>query len=127
PPAASPVDRPGSGRPLRRTAAESGPGRFRRFQRMSMQVDIDMQLAVCSDGGSLRLKRRGISYEPAAQEKRQEADRNVDEEYPTPIVVVGDPAAEDRPDRRGCYDYDRVQSERRRTFGRRECVHQNRL
>src|SRR5260370_2316937 len=86
-----------------------------------------MQLAVCSDGGSLRLKLRGISYEPAAQEERQEADRNVDEEYPTPIVVVGDPAAQDRPDRRGCHDYDRVQSEGRRAFSGRACVHQNRL
>src|SRR5207244_5002135 len=76
-----------------------------------------MQLAVCSDGGSLRLKRRGISYEPAAKEERQEADRNVDEEYPTPIVVVGDPAAQNRPDRRGCYDHNRVQCKGRRSLG----------
>jgi hypothetical protein len=32
--------------------------------------------------------------------RKRETNGNVDEEYPAPTVVVGDPAAEDRPDRR---------------------------
>ena len=61
------------------------------------------------------------------RKKRQEADRNIDEEYPAPTVVVRDPAAKDWPDGGGRHDHDRVESECRRAFRRRKCVHQYRL
>ena len=48
-----------------------------------------------SHGGSLRFKRGWVFEEPTTKKERQEANRNIDEEYPTPIVVVCNPAAQD--------------------------------
>ena len=53
----------------------------------------------------------GIVDEAAGEEEGEDADGNVDEEDPTPVVVVGDPAAEDRADGGSGDDSDGVESE----------------
>ena len=48
------------------------------------------------DVPSTPLVSRGILEEGTDQERRHDADRDVDEEAPVPLVVVGDPPAERR-------------------------------
>ncbi len=63
----------------------------------------------------------------AGEKERQQADGNIDEEDPAPTVVIRNPTAEHRPDRRGRYQHNGVESEGRSTLGRRKGIHQNGL
>ena len=65
--------------------------------------------------------------EAAGEEEREDADGNVDEEDPAPVVVVGDPAAEDGADGRGSDDGDGVEREGGGAFGGRKGVDEDRL
>ena len=65
--------------------------------------------------------------EAVGEEEGEDADGDVDEEDPAPVVVVGDPAAEDGADG-GCGDDgDGVESEGRGSFGGREGVDEDGL
>ncbi len=65
--------------------------------------------------------------EAVGEEEGEQADGDVDEEDPAPVVVVGDPAAEDGADG-GCGDDgDGVESEGRGAFGGREGVDEDGL
>ena len=69
---------------------------------------VNVQFSIGAYRGSLRFKRGWVLDEPTAQVQRQKADWDIDEEYPTPTVVIRDPAAQHRPDGRRGHDYDRI-------------------
>src|SRR5580704_12226496 len=68
-----------------------------------------------------------VGDEPASQNQRQNPNRNINEENPTPAPVVGDPSPERRPDHRCRHNGHAIQSKCRGPFLRRKCVHKNRL
>ncbi len=65
--------------------------------------------------------------EAIGEEQGEKADGDVDEEDPAPVVVVGDPAAEDRTDGGRGDDGDGVEGEGRGAFGGWEGVDENGL
>ena len=65
--------------------------------------------------------------EAVGEEEGEQADGDVDEEDPAPVVVVGDPAAEDGADGRRGDDGDGVEREGRGAFGWREGVDEDGL
>ena len=99
----------------------------RRKRHESNTDAIDTQLAIGPHAGPLGFKGGRIVHQPAAQEQRQQPDRNVDEEDPAPAVVVGEPAPQHGSDRRRSHDHDRIQSKRGRAFCRGKCIDQNGL
>jgi hypothetical protein len=36
---------------------------------------------------------RGVLDEPMGEKERQDGNRDIDEEYPAPVIIVGDPAS----------------------------------
>ena len=65
--------------------------------------------------------------EAVGEIEREDADGNVDEEDPAPVVVVGDPAAEDGADGGRGDDGDGVEGEGRGSFGGRKGVDEDGL
>ena len=65
--------------------------------------------------------------EAVGEEEGEQADGDVDEEDPAPVVVVGDPAAEDGADGGRGDDGDGVEREGRGSFGGREGVDEDGL
>src|SRR5579883_360924 len=70
----------------------------------------------------LRQQVRRILDHAVAEVEREQADRQVDEEYPVPVEVVGDPAAERRTDGRRADHGHSVNGEGLAAFGDREGV-----
>ena len=69
----------------------------------------------------------GVVNESVGEEDREDADGDVDEENPAPVVVVGDPAAEDRADGWSGDDGDGVEREGGGAFGWRKGVDEDGL
>src|ERR1700732_3858722 len=72
---------------------------------------VDPALAGGFDPPALFAKRGGIRDQAAGQEKRQETDWNVNEKDPAPGRIVGDPAAQRRPNGRRHHDRDTIKPE----------------
>src|SRR5580704_4716948 len=68
-----------------------------------------------------------IMDQPARQQQRQQSDRNIDEEDPSPREVVGDPSAQRRPDSWGGYNRHAVKRESPADLLLGKGVDQNRL
>src|SRR5712692_9801695 len=79
--------------------------------------------------GRLNLARElwRIGNDPAGENQRQNADGNIDKEDPAPTPVVRNPPTERRSDDRCGDDGHTVESESRRSFLWRKCVHENGL
>ena len=70
---------------------------------------------------------RRIFHQAVRQEERQHADRQIDEEDPVPVVVVGDPAAERGADGGRHHDGHAVHREGHAAFFRRKRIGQDGL
>ena len=70
---------------------------------------------------------RRIEDEQLRHDERRDADRNVDVEDPAPAVVVGQPAAEHRPENRRDDDAEAPEAHRLAAILRRERLEQHRL
>src|SRR5580700_10873276 len=85
---------------------------------------IDLQLSVLACCFDFALERRRIRHYAAGQDQRNDAYRNVDEEYPSPAPMVRDPTAQRRPDR-GCGDDGHaVESEGGSSLRSRKSIHE---
>ena len=87
---------------------------------------IDLQ-SVTPDGFVLAYGPGGFVHQPAGQDQRQDANGNVDEKDPAPVVIVGDPPAERRTDRRRDHHGDAIQREGHSALPRLEGVGEDRL
>src|SRR5262245_30135596 len=89
------------------------------------QADADVIKSRNSSCGALRPGR--VLDQPENEEERQDAHGQINEEDPAPRVVVGDPPAKGRSNRRRNHGRDPKNSERQAALLRRECVCQNGL
>src|SRR5450756_467055 len=62
---------------------------------------VHLQLAVHANCFTFLGKGWWIVDEATGEKKRNQSNRDIDEEHPAPVVIVGNPAAEDGADR-GC-------------------------
>ena len=69
----------------------------------------------------------GLRHEPGHDQDAQDADRKVDQEHPAPVVIVGQPAAEHRPEDRPDHDAAAEQRHRLAVLLARVDVEQRRL
>ena len=88
---------------------------------------VDAKLAVDANGFAFLGEGGWVVDEAVGEEEREDADGDVDEEDPTPVVVIGDPAAKDGPDGGGGDDGYRVEGEGGGAFSRREGVYEDGL
>ena len=88
---------------------------------------VDVEPAIDANGPAFFLKSQWVMDKAVGEKQRQDTDGNVDEEDPTPVVIVGDPAAEDGPDGGRGDNGDGIQSEGAGPLGRRESVDQDGL
>ena len=75
----------------------------------------------------LALVRLGLGHEPRHHQHAQDADRQVDQEHPAPVVIVGQPAAEHRPEDRADHHAAAEQRHRLAVLLARVDVEQRRL
>ena len=76
---------------------------------------------------SLVLRAGGLVDQRAHEEQRNQPHRHVDQKYPVPGIVVGDPAAERRSDHRRDHDRDAVDRKGLAALFRRKRVGKDRL
>ena len=88
---------------------------------------VDVELAADADGLALGFKGWVDRGRSGGEEEGHDADGDVDEEDPAPVVVVGDPAAEHGADGGRGDDGDGVEGEGGGALGGREGVDQDGL
>ncbi len=71
--------------------------------------------------------RRRIGEHARRHQRQQDADRHVEQKHPAPAEIVGDPAAERRPDRRRKNHGDAVGGKGLAALGRRKRIGEDRL